>query len=528
MYPELHINYQGQKKDNLASVITHLVDQAGAYDNFVDVFGGSGAASFAVNRNDTSSYIFNDLDLGMCCLYHALADNNLFKRLITNLLFLQEDLANIKNHRRYRYFSKTKTYSLNNLGRTSSVHPLVSEFEIDFNQEVSDYYSNMKRKSNQYKGLYRQSESIVDTGNIYEIALDFVDILLANKENPIYNDFLTKYFPDIENQVSFNNSLLKNLEEQLVNLKVFNIIWSFIEHQNEIYKFCEQMDIQLAPISYRWVGSNGEEITEPCSYEEYDDKSLQYRFFQWYIYFTNRLNDKDFVESAWKEHSTKQVIVAMAEIMRWSLLTSGNADLSVVYRMIREDGGRESTEWIEFTNKDFPKIITNLHHLIQDNTRVENLSCFDVIKKYNSRDTLFFSDYPYENSKGYSVGNWTSNDSRNLIDSLIASDSKFIFACRASLKIKDIYTKDLEEIKQVNREVYEDVFEYFNNQMGSSLYATYININGGSLTLQEALQQHKFTEIMITNYPVQQFNSDFSTTMTYKEFMNILDTYLVM
>ena len=55
--PESIINYSGQKKGYLGVAIKNLVYQAGKYDTFCDIFGGSGAASLAVNKVDGTKYI---------------------------------------------------------------------------------------------------------------------------------------------------------------------------------------------------------------------------------------------------------------------------------------------------------------------------------------------------------------------------------------------------------------------------------------------------------------------------------------
>ena len=90
--PELHICYKGQKRDILAEAIKHLVFQAGTYDCFINIFGGSGAATLAVLRRNNAVYVFNDLDFGIYCLFDTIADDEEYKQLIQYVKYLQNDL----------------------------------------------------------------------------------------------------------------------------------------------------------------------------------------------------------------------------------------------------------------------------------------------------------------------------------------------------------------------------------------------------------------------------------------------------
>ena len=58
--PELPCNYMGQKRDQLAFAISNLVNQAGRHNVFVDIFGGSGAATVAFKHRNNCEYVYNE------------------------------------------------------------------------------------------------------------------------------------------------------------------------------------------------------------------------------------------------------------------------------------------------------------------------------------------------------------------------------------------------------------------------------------------------------------------------------------
>lgn len=60
--PKSVISYMGAKRGGLGIAIKNLVYQAGEYDTFYDIFGGSGAASLAVNKISKKNYIYNELN----------------------------------------------------------------------------------------------------------------------------------------------------------------------------------------------------------------------------------------------------------------------------------------------------------------------------------------------------------------------------------------------------------------------------------------------------------------------------------
>lgn len=92
--PENFINYMGQKHDELGVVIRNLAWQAGNYDVFYDLFGGSGSASLVVDKSPEKWYIYNELNKSVYNLLYVVKDNVLCKCLIKNLKVLHKYLVN--------------------------------------------------------------------------------------------------------------------------------------------------------------------------------------------------------------------------------------------------------------------------------------------------------------------------------------------------------------------------------------------------------------------------------------------------
>jgi hypothetical protein len=130
--PKLPIPYKGQKHGLLSLAIKKLSYQCGKYDGYVDLFGGSGAASLAVEKRKGVKYVYNELHRTVNNLFSVIADDNLHKELIKELKLFQDDL--------------------------NGVEGWITEDEVDFEQEIEKYYNSRKRRT-------PDEDSIVDMKN---------------------------------------------------------------------------------------------------------------------------------------------------------------------------------------------------------------------------------------------------------------------------------------------------------------------------------------------------------------------------
>ena len=441
--PELHICYQGQKRDILAEAIKHLVFQAGTYDCFIDIFGGSGAATLAVPRRNNAVYVFNDLDFGLYCLFDTIADDEEYKQLIQYIKDLQNDLAG------------------------KGVFKLLDVVGTTFSKEIILYAHNKKRK-------IQREKLLVELANIYT--------------------------------------------------------------------------------------GNG----YPSEYYEVE---RQYRFYGWYCYFSNILEDKQklkLIKNNVSVYAGKEiedrVIIALAEFYIWSFTTHSSKGVSPILQMVYSveeiyQYKKENKVWQEFINEDYAKVIRNIHKLIRKNRKFVDKSkdyknktpmqeqktiteCYDysdLIDMYSvggnakckHEKPLFYADYPYQGTTGYSVGGWTGVQSRDLIDRLVNSGGKFVFSCRACATTKTNSNTPINTVKKINNGIYDDVLNYFRTK-GTPLWVARFSTE--KQTFIDALRNNNTTEVMITNFELQDFtykSGGAIETMSYKLFMKDIDKYLV-
>ena len=200
-------------------------------------------------------------------------------------------------------------------------------------------------------------------------------------------------------------------------------------------------------------------------------------------------------------------------------------------------------------NEDYAKVIRNIHKLIRKNRKFVDKSkdyknktpmqgqktiteCYDysdLIDMYSvggnakckHEKPLFYADYPYQGTTGYSVGGWTG------IQSLVNSGGKFVFSCRACATTKTNSNTPINTVKKINNGIYDDVLNYFRTK-GTPLWVARFSTE--KQTFIDALRNNNTTEVMITNFELQDFtykSGGAIETMSYKLFMKDIDKYLV-
>ncbi len=126
--PQMVADYKGQKKGELAEAIKGLVYQAGRFNAFADIFGGSGAASVAFPKRRSSRYMYNDIDIMTYNLFRVISNNKLYWKCYKCL----EKLIN----------------AVEGYG--------VLFGDVDFEKEIQDYFNNKRTDNSDEKNIVRR------------------------------------------------------------------------------------------------------------------------------------------------------------------------------------------------------------------------------------------------------------------------------------------------------------------------------------------------------------------------------------
>lgn len=153
--------YLGQKKNELGSAIRHLAYQAGKYSKFVDVFGGSGAASAAIPKKDKVTYYYNEKHRTVENLFSVLADEQLHQELIVKL----ENI--VKHIKREAFFYE----------------------DVDFEEEIRRYESRRKRgQSDKARKIKEENtlELAIEPDSILQFFKRFKENVIEKDEDFIF------------------------------------------------------------------------------------------------------------------------------------------------------------------------------------------------------------------------------------------------------------------------------------------------------------------------------------------------------
>ncbi len=508
--PPMHIKYQGQKRGSLAEAIKNLVFQAGEHKYFVDIFGGSGAGTLAVPRRNKTKYVYNDLDKGMYSLYKVVSNKQLSKVLIGYLQDLSNDLKFV-----------------------DSDDEIVQERDwidsIDFEYEVRMFYEGRTYKDT--------ATNILEYSTYEDFELKYVN---NDTDNTLY-EYLKYFYSCLCELKTKEAETFKDMfsEDGHGGVDASKFIFNYITrgfNYADLVSFSEANGIDLLE-----AYANKDDGTS-IFVANFAKSAEQYRYFQWYAYFSNcvKIANEDSRDVSMWGSDDIPVLLALAEVYLWSFLFNDSTSPDAIYK-INHANGTIGKGHLKFVNNLPTRIehIEAITNILADGKTIEENDCYNkIINKYTVRGkdaykTLYYSDSPYISTAGYGVGEWGTGDSVDLINALIGSKQKFIFSCRACARTVD-------EVKAVdtNTQIYFGVLKYFesvvdvvNKKLGRkktgrmSLWVTYINLD--KLPLEDAIAQHKRTEIMITNYEVQSFGSpDTFSVMTYEEFMTIVDKHL--
>jgi hypothetical protein len=487
--PDRIITYNGHKDEELGIAIKNLVYQAGKHDYFVDLFGGTGAASTSVNHRNNVKYVYNDKDKLMHNLFKVISDNALYIELIEAIKLLQNDLS----------------------GGDEWLT------EVDFDVEVDRFYRSRNK--------YNKDEKVIKDENPKEMEYDYEDIveymqnnydwIVSQNKDRVFTlrDKTTITVAELLAKVFFNP--VKNSEDAVM---------SFFQN----YKIIE--DVAIYELHGKTKDANGNDIGDSAFNKE--KKFLQYRFYKYFAYFNNLVVPYNKVTI-----QKDRVLYAVAMIFRYFSVVRGKPDILSILRMLNDgySRGAKISNPQGFLEKDFKSLITVMHDSIKG-TICENEDYLKVINRYKSdgiqgaESPLFYSDSPYIATTGYSES-FTGDDIINLINALVDSGDKFIFSCRAvygsetgAKTTKNVIAKNDE----INYYVWNTFISHYKRE--DDFYILVIDKAKKAKNLEELMKKNLIIEIMITNFEIISFSNDKYKDVSYtvykfKEFIKAIMKY---
>ena len=511
------INYAGKKKDNLAIGIANLVFQAGDYDVYCDVFGGSGTASSVIPHYSNRKYVYNELNIMIYIYFRAMSNRVMAEKTVDTLSKMKPAifLGDIN-------WKDDNTVTIT----TKNVFPNV---DIDgiYATEAGIY----NKKNSSYNRLYKfwnievnKPITIPDDVMIH-IMYSYDEDYRSKSNEEVCKGFRDNFY-DIIKKVFFDQKIPK--EGYLISASVGKV---------EFY------DYLIARQQYN-IGA----------------------FYSYYIYLYKDISET----KTWLENTpVTDDIIAALYIFRMSCIM--NASFKETFNNM---WGSYEWDTISLATKKrllmkFKEFMENKHNDIIEMNKVVNGTITEygqairVIDKYTliegkTLNPLFYVDSPYIGTRDYSskiennLDIFKVDDMSDLIEKLFNSGGKFIFSCRlvnkfsgekktvvdlnrllgkaTFLKFLDTFYSDntyenkSNEIKQDKRKKHIPI----PNDLGQS-YKLYVMATvPKTKTLEEVLKEAKKlidTEIFITNYKITPFTKDGYKYEVY-EFEQVLGLFL--
>lgn len=479
------VNYSGKKKGELGIAIRNLVYQAGAYNTFCDVFGGSGAASLAINKVSGAEYVYNELNKSVFNLISVVADDALYLDLIAALKVLQNYLVN-----------GGEQYGTVNL-------------DNELGMFLAKLQKKKPRGEREEKSLAKD-KTIIDT-SFQDFEIGGFEAVLATYA--VYMDILSKPadFSVKLDSGKYNRESLLDLFGVPVGASESMIFGSmsdaFIRHHSLLDDY---MRTVMDEAGMEWSSETGQVATGSELTQEYK----QGRAYSYYAYFFRLLEDSSTISSDRIGH-------ALAEIFRRYFSLNGIlSEPSSVLSVLRAD---KKPTIDGFCRKDFETLITDMHKALKG-TVLENEDFHIILKKYNeNQNVLYYVDPPYVATKGYedegnSVGLFTEDDMKDLISGLVESGHKFIYSCRAVFCPSNV--SDGKKVTEADMDIFRQVYAVFSKYIAEDQVEDFyvlalensagytINENGVEWkagTLEHAVHASWPMEIMITNFEICSF-----------------------
>ena len=505
--PELPINYQGQKHGELAVAIKNLVYQAGKYDVFCDVFGGSGAALLAVDRRKDSKYVYNELHRCLYNLFVVMADSEKHKELIEKL---EEVQIYLRDGGDWPEDIDIEQGLINYFGSANN-HSTDREVALDGGQDINYDFTEIIEYMQKIRGLI-VNNIIVQANTSFQYGAQEYD------RNRLLNEIFPNNPTDEMFSFSKNSELIHALYKKY---GLFNPIYEAPPLEGEYYSIMDKMDKKL-------IAADSSEVYK------------QYRFYEYYLYLVESLR-----KVPGRIAPDNSVIYAVAEIFNRFFTINGFTSVSPLRGMLDPDNTKRNTNNKndnpdEFLEQPFRELILNVHKYSKG-TICHCMDCRDLINRYRSdseqsgtkyNNPLFYVDSPYEGTKGYAdeengISEFTPDDMKELICTLRDSNNKFIFSCRAvaGQQKKGAVSK---EKRKTNIKIKTNVFDVFNKQFidkGRPLWVLAIEENG---SLGNLIKKNVIIELMICNFEICNFvDKDYNNigfkVYTYQDFLQIWD-----
>lgn len=475
--PENPCKYKGQKKEELGMAIKRLVYQAGKHSYFVDIFGGSGSASAAVCRKRRVKYVYNEKNRTVCN-YVGILKSDDYKKVIEGLQSIQDDLLS----------SDITTYSFYK--------------KFDMPKEIGKYINSKRAKT-------QKDSEIIDLEREIQ---GYADVNFNIDQQRLAE--LMKQFPSAI--MVFRNEIEELLKEKEIfrgissfdDLVDLDTVGDFYRYEDDFYYLLRLGYLQTWGLSFVKGMYGFDEIT----YDEWRKMFRQYKALGYYAYFyLRRGNTRDAVA-----HAIGEIYLQYFSV-QGSIVSS-----AIIY-------DQRSTIWNEpyyaiynFLEEDFVSKVEKFHKALSG-TIIENGDFRDIIKNYEFKNTLFYSDSPYIATSDYNEGEYLKfhgDDMKDLIRMLMqgsgaskagntqkaSKPNKFIFSMRAVKSAEEKGASD--KIVSGNRQIYESVYKEF-APYAKSLYVLAIFEEKEKEKEDEELctliQDNKVIEIMITNYEIVSF-----------------------
>lgn len=457
--PEMPCLYKGQKKNELAYAIKNLAYQAGSYAYYIDVFGGSGAATAAICPGDCAKQVYNEINPAVYNLFEVLASGH-YTRLQAALENLQDDL---------------KTYEY-----TFSV-PEVEEFR----RTISAADVNVAEQEVLVKWRAKFVPGRVSLQRCYDTfrckVFDRVSVCRDCKERFGY---------DLETMKGWS---AEEFGGHLYELQCFAL--HMVGRYYSIYN--------IPDIDGEIVSPSGYIVGDRKTYASYLKGITQVKALIYFLYF-RKISDDETADKALR---------AAGEIFMRNLSTMGTVISSAIlgYDRCEVDSPRNGLYRFIY-NIDFGEIIRSFHARVKrcsDNALLRSRDFTEVFREFSAvrGSKLYYCDSPYLGTSDYHDGvknikPFTSEEMHTLIRCLERCGQRFIFSMRAVGTGSSAVRR-----RKVTEEIYNSIYSRFRDAGIKNLHVLCIlPVDKSVITDKDIVEAYKNgvsdCEIMITNFEI--------------------------